>query len=147
MRSIAEIDRDHEGMGEACERHSHGCTYPACECDRSKRIIPNVRRVGTIGHVAPPGFGPATDAARGVAAVPMADLPGMARVAAMRHALTALEHAHAGLNWYGDRYPEAKDGSDDEAAELIAAAIEGLRGALAAGVTACDSKQEKNHGN
>jgi hypothetical protein len=72
--------------------------------------------------------------AHGVAAVPMADLPGMARVAAMQHALTALEHAQAGLNWYGDRYPEAKDGSDDEADELIEVAIEGLRSALAAGV-------------
>lgn len=46
MRSIAEIDRDHEGMGEACVRHSFGCTYPECECDRSKRIVPNVRGVG-----------------------------------------------------------------------------------------------------
>lgn len=46
MRSIAEIDRDQEGMGKACVRHSHGCVYPACECDRSKRHVPNVRGVG-----------------------------------------------------------------------------------------------------
>jgi len=46
MRSIAEIDRDHEGMGRACVRSDHGCTYPACECDRSKRIVPNVRGIG-----------------------------------------------------------------------------------------------------
>lgn len=46
MRSIAEIDRDHEGMGSACERHSHGCTYPGCQCDRTKREVPNVRGVG-----------------------------------------------------------------------------------------------------
>lgn len=46
MRSIAEIDRDHEGMGRACVRSSHGCTYPTCECDRSKRIVPNVRGIG-----------------------------------------------------------------------------------------------------
>jgi hypothetical protein len=45
MRSIAEIDRDHEGMGDACMHHSHGCTYPACKCDRSRRVIPNVRGV------------------------------------------------------------------------------------------------------
>jgi hypothetical protein len=46
MRSIAEIDRDHEGMGDPCVRQSHGCTYPGCNCDRSKREIPNVRGVG-----------------------------------------------------------------------------------------------------
>jgi hypothetical protein len=46
MRSFAEIDRDHEGMYDACVRQSHGCTYPACECDRKKREIPNVRGVG-----------------------------------------------------------------------------------------------------
>jgi hypothetical protein len=45
MRSIAEIDRDHEGMKDACERCSHGCTYPACECDRTQRAIPNVRGI------------------------------------------------------------------------------------------------------
>lgn len=46
MRSIAEIDRDHEGMNKACVHRAHGCTYPACDCDRSKRIVPNVRGVG-----------------------------------------------------------------------------------------------------
>lgn len=48
MRSIPEIDRDHEGMGDACEHHSHGCAYPTCQCDRSKRIVPNVRGIGGI---------------------------------------------------------------------------------------------------
>lgn len=46
MRSIAEIDRDHEGMGRACVRYDHGCTYPTCKCDRSKREVPNVRGIG-----------------------------------------------------------------------------------------------------
>ena len=46
MRSNAEIDRDHEGMGEACVRRSHGCAYPDCTCDRSRRIVPNVRGIG-----------------------------------------------------------------------------------------------------
>jgi hypothetical protein len=46
MRSDAEIDRDHEGMNKACERRDHGCTYPTCNCDRARRIIPNVRGVG-----------------------------------------------------------------------------------------------------
>lgn len=45
MRSSAEIDRDYEGMNEACTHRDHGCTYPACKCDRSQRIVPNVRGV------------------------------------------------------------------------------------------------------
>jgi hypothetical protein len=52
---------------------------------------------------------------------------------AMQEALTALEHAHAGLKWYGDRFPEVADGSDDEAAEMIGNAMQALRDALGVG--------------
>jgi len=38
----------------------------------------------------------------------------------------ALEAAHAGLNWYRDRCPDAVDGSDDEADALIARALAAL---------------------
>lgn len=44
-------------------------------------------------------------------------------ISAARDLLTALEHAHAGLLWYRDLYPEVVDGSDDEADEMIVAAI------------------------
>lgn len=37
--------------------------------------------------------------------------------------LEALEEARTGLAWYQDRYPEAQDGSDDEAMARIDAAI------------------------
>lgn len=45
MRSIAEIDRDHEGMNTACVSRNHGCAYPACGCDRALREYPNVRNI------------------------------------------------------------------------------------------------------
>lgn len=34
MRSDAEIDRDHEGMKDNCQRQAHGCTFPSCGCSR-----------------------------------------------------------------------------------------------------------------
>ena len=48
----------------------------------------------------------------------------LAALKAERDALrAALEHAKNGLLWYQDRYPEASDGSDDEAMERINAAL------------------------
>lgn len=46
-------------------------------------------------------------------------------------AMGALETARNGLAWYRDRYPESTDGSDDEAAGDINAAIDALRAELA----------------
>ena len=46
-------------------------------------------------------------------------------------AMGALETARNGLAWYRDRYPESTDGSDDEAAGDIDAAIDALRAELA----------------
>lgn len=46
-------------------------------------------------------------------------------------AMGALETARNGLAWYRDRYPESTDGSDDEAAGDIDAAIDALRDELA----------------
>lgn len=45
-------------------------------------------------------------------------------------AMGALETARNGLAWYRDRYPESTDGSDDEAAGDIDAAIDALRAEL-----------------
>lgn len=38
MRSIAEIDRDFAGMKNLCERVSHGCDYPNCNCSRKGAV-------------------------------------------------------------------------------------------------------------
>jgi hypothetical protein len=42
--------------------------------------------------------------------------------------LDALRVAQAGLGWYRDRFPQATDGSDDEAAAQIQAAIDVAEG-------------------
>jgi hypothetical protein len=49
----------------------------------------------------------------------------------IRLLVDALDIAVAGLAWYRDRMPDAKDGSDDEADETIAAALAKARTLLA----------------
>lgn len=48
----------------------------------------------------------------------------------LRQCLDALEMAHDGLTWYRDRFPDVVDGSDDEAAVQIDAALSALKAAL-----------------
>ncbi len=45
--------------------------------------------------------------------------------------LAALEEARTGLTWYQDAYPEAANGSDDEAMTRIDAAIANAKGGAA----------------
>jgi hypothetical protein len=50
-------------------------------------------------------------------------------IAAAPDLLAALEEARTGLQWYRDSFPEATDGSDDEAMTRIDAAIAKATGA------------------